>query len=408
MMTPQQLFARRLKENAKFQWSILNMTVDWTVALYIVVPALFFLSIQYYDWMVTPPEWFSYIPFALVSFVLFLYASSGTLRCFLEAADQLVLLQHPHWVRELRRRGLLYTLTKQLIETAAILSFLTPFLTFAYSFTAATIVWLGIFTYLYKLNSQLIWPLLETRYSGWRLVLLQIPLFCISFFLYFSGSYWIMPIQPLALLLCILLSFAALVLWKKKLQGARALMVQDIRRDYEAKMKFTGFVLANVTSIQPKSGRKRPLLFRSSNRLFNKRTAANGIAETGIKLFFRSKPSVLLYIQFVSVCSFGMIALPFPMKWVLWAAAAFLLSYMVKQNGQESRKGPFIKMFSWKDGVIREATKRMIVFTAMPGYLIISAVLGAAVYSWLGAMLLLPVGGVLGYWAAGLLTMFDR
>ena len=40
MMSPGKLFAKRLFAELKFQFSIWRTTIDWTVALYIVLPAI--------------------------------------------------------------------------------------------------------------------------------------------------------------------------------------------------------------------------------------------------------------------------------------------------------------------------------------------------------------------------------
>ncbi|WP_186328270.1 ABC transporter permease [Paenibacillus sp. 32O-W] len=407
MITPKLLVRRRIKENAGFQWKALRQAVDWTVALYIVIPALFFAGLQYYTWISSPPDWFAFIPFPLCAFVLFLYVCSGKLRFFLENADQLILLQHPHWIRELRRTGLIYSLTKQFLLTALIMALLAPFLIRIYSVNVPYVVWLGIFTFLSKWNLQLIQKWLDSRYPGLRNLWLHIVWFVISCAVYISVSYWLLPIQPLALLISLVLVLTGQILWRSKVGDLRTIQ-QDIKSDYEAKMLLAGFILAYSVPARPKSSRKRPFLFRSSNRLFKKRNSVNGLAEAGIKLFFRNRSSVMLYIQLVSVCSFAMLTLPDPMKWVLWLAAAFLLASMVKLAAKETRSGPLLGMFPWKDGVIREAARKSVGLAVIPGFAVISAVMGAALFSWWGALLLLPVGGMFAYWAAGVLTMFEK
>ncbi len=46
-MTPRDLFKRRLLEEWRFQYRVWRTVLDWTVILYLGIPALVFLWIQY-------------------------------------------------------------------------------------------------------------------------------------------------------------------------------------------------------------------------------------------------------------------------------------------------------------------------------------------------------------------------
>lgn len=50
-MTGRALFFQRLFHYWRYQWKVFQTVIDWTVALYIVLPAAAFAVYQYADWL---------------------------------------------------------------------------------------------------------------------------------------------------------------------------------------------------------------------------------------------------------------------------------------------------------------------------------------------------------------------
>ncbi|MDT2240191.1 hypothetical protein P7H22_07315 [Paenibacillus larvae] len=62
MITVQQLVRRRIISNLLYQYKALRSAVDWTVALYLVIPAIAMAMYEYIRMWLFPPEWFYVLP----------------------------------------------------------------------------------------------------------------------------------------------------------------------------------------------------------------------------------------------------------------------------------------------------------------------------------------------------------
>lgn len=91
-MSGRSLFISRLKADCLYQLRIIKLVIDWTVALYIVLPAAGIGVYQYIKWLnegAFANGWQAeLIVLAPAVFTLF-----GSVRTFLIEADQLYLLQ---------------------------------------------------------------------------------------------------------------------------------------------------------------------------------------------------------------------------------------------------------------------------------------------------------------------------
>jgi len=80
MITPTKIFYKRVISEWKFQYSVWRMAIDWTVALYIVIPAIIFGVCQYIELWQTQLPWLSNLPLQLFIGVIFLFTWEGTVR----------------------------------------------------------------------------------------------------------------------------------------------------------------------------------------------------------------------------------------------------------------------------------------------------------------------------------------
>lgn len=403
MITPKRLFKSRIHENAVFQWKAIRMVMDWTVALYIIIPALLVAGYHYFQAFQEPPAIIALLPVQVILFAAYLFAVTGTLRYFVEEADQIVLSKAPSWIQMLRKRGFVYTVSIQTFLTLLLFILLLPVLILF--FQAVEVVILAVLTLMIKMNYLLAVQIFD-QLPGWKAVLRRVLLWIAGWAVYALGGYLLLLHIAWGLLYGLLLTVSLIFLWKDKLKSAGDLE-RDILRERKAKLRYVGLWIGYATPIRPKPTRKRPLLFRSSNRLFKRRNPVNGLAEVFIKLFFRSSSGAQLYLQFIGICSFAIFALPLSMKWVMWAVSAFLLAYMVKLNFKDARETPFLQMFALKGKVLHEALTKSLFLTILPGILIISTIFGAIAFPWWGTLIMLTAGGAVSYVAANVILMSE-
>ncbi|MBM7866023.1 hypothetical protein GTO89_06285 [Heliobacterium gestii] len=186
MISAKALFLRRLRSEWRFQYDIGKTVVDWTVALYILVPALYLLGKAWFSWWSDAPVWLTGAPPVLVQSFLLLFVFTGRIRIFVEEADHLFLLRQPSWFRRILAFGIAYSLVKDLLITFLLFLLLSPFLmtVCALSFTQMTLL-IGV-TLLFRAVMALVRQLAMLRYAGWKRALLFFLLFSLSALLYRS------------------------------------------------------------------------------------------------------------------------------------------------------------------------------------------------------------------------------
>ncbi|MBO9606521.1 MAG: ABC transporter permease [Paenibacillaceae bacterium] len=398
MVTVNGLFRRRVADFWRFQLAVARLVVDWTVALYVIVPALAAGVYQYAKLWRDDPAWMAHVPLALLIAVLYRFATAGTVRLFVEDGDQLFLLQRPVWQRGVMSRGIGYTAVMHGLLSIAAVALLAPLLYQHYGWPLVRIAALLLFLWPFRVAAALVVQLLSARFAGWRYwlryALLQ-PVFALLFAPAAVGlSRW-----PLALVLAGLLAAALAVRLARVRLRLRGAFFQDADNERRQRLRLAGIVLRQFVEKKPRSRRKRPLLWRSSNRLFRKRTPANGLAEAIVKSFFRSRAQmgVLLRLLPLGVAALSLPFLPLWVKGVVWFGFALLLGYWLRSYWQEMARGEFVGMFRWRQADKHAAAQKAIGAMLLPVFLPMSAAIGISSLPWFGVFVTLAAGWALAW-----------
>ncbi|MEX2415061.1 MAG: ABC transporter permease [Paenibacillaceae bacterium] len=405
MFTVNQLFFRRLFANWKFQYDVLRTVVDWVTALYFFIPALMIAVYQYYTWWHVTPWWMDGVSFNIIVIALSLFASTGAVRLFILDGDQLFLVQRSRYYRSLMKLGILYTFMLQFALSAAIILLLAPFLLIRYDLSLIQMIVLFLFISVYRSNFALLLQRVSNHYSGWRYVCLWLGLKLIFVTLYILLlAKWIsMPL--LFFVVCALLMASAVYLARYRLT-VRGTFFHDVEYEFKQRMKFAALLFRGLTVKKQRMRRSHPFLFPNSNLLFRDRTPSNGLVEMCVKSFFRDWAQFKVYIQFVLIGS-GVLMLPFmPLwsKWLVWIAFAFIFSQRLKIYWGEMMASEFVRMFAWKDTDRMAAAGKAIFLLALPGFIIVSVAFGLSSFSLLGAIFIIPIGGVIAYGTSHMLA----
>lgn len=112
-MNGRSLFFRRWLDFYRYQFKVLHAVIDWTVALYIVLPALAFVIYQYVEWTNGNGllyEWSERVEWRWLYAVGILIVCTGSIHTFLLEADQVFLLQKKAIIRQMKQYALVYSL----------------------------------------------------------------------------------------------------------------------------------------------------------------------------------------------------------------------------------------------------------------------------------------------------------
>ncbi len=269
MITPNNLFIKRLSAEWHNNLRALNLVTDWTVLVYIVIPFVFLGIYQYEIWWRSPPEGLAFIPFNFFVAINAFFAWSGTIRLFIKGADQLFLWSRKNWIRAVVSRGIAYSLVLNFMLTLLLFLILAPFYMGHYEIPLNTLANLFLITFLSKVTVGLLKQFMQLSFSGIKHFFVQKGTF-VAFILLFVWSASYLPAGPLpGFVSVIILLITGSYLVNKRI-NTKGSFFDDLEREQNESLKYVNLVF-NISGISaPKqSKRTRPLLLRRSNLLFN-------------------------------------------------------------------------------------------------------------------------------------------
>jgi len=182
----------------------------------------------------------------------------------------------------------------------------------------------------------------------------------------------------------------------------RGTFFEDVSREQTAKLRLAKYLLQKAGTYvkKPRFSRKPPLLFRSSNLLFKERNPVNGLVEMSLKSELRNDKDVEFYLKMVGISIFALLAFPPEYGWLLWFVFSIMITNFVWIFWQEIIKDPFVCLLPWLPETKIVAVRKAIFLMALPGQIILGAVVAIKNHSWLGALGILPITILVGYYIA--------
>jgi ABC-2 type transport system permease protein len=395
-MTPYRWFFKRWKADVRYQYRVCRTVVDWTVALYLVVPGLFLLIERYVAWWNGEAVWMEEIPPFLLWAVAFLFSWWGAFRLYLEPADQLFLLQRSDWMKKYNRTGLWFGWGKRSLESLAFLGLAAPF--FKHEIGFSWLSWIGIWLFLWQAKACLSLVrrmlagmdriLLKGMMSGLTLVLAGALFVCVGS----SGHPFGFYAGAAALAGC----WSLLVRLRNHQKGT---ILTEIDYEQAQRMRWAALLLETSGVVHRRFWvKKRPLLFRHSNPIFRRRTASHIVAEAVIKSFLRSGHQLVPYGQFIAVCAFALLVTSMGLRWGCWILFSFLFSLWGRSFWREWRSANgMLHVWSQAGFQAHRAYRKAVFVLQQIGFLPLSAFLGAVTFGPWGMILMVPAGWALSY-----------
>lgn len=405
MITPTQLFFRRVGSEWKFQYGVWKTTIDWTVALYIVIPAAVIGLNCYALLWEYQYGWIEGLSFNWLLIALYLFAWSGRIRTFMEEGDQLFLLQCKGWVRRIITLGIGYSVFLNIFSSLFVFFLFAPLLFVHYKLSTVQVMLLLVFVVLSKTNIGMAKQLFELRFQGWKKAFVSQITIISKGFVFLKGIPFLLGQPGLLLITCALLSIIFGFLTKMRL-GVKESFFYDVAREQSERLRYASLLLSlsGLRIKRPGTQKRRPWLFPSSNHLFKKRDAVNSLVELCIKSVLRNNRSLLSFAQLVVA---GILLLSsFPLWWkvIIWPALAYLLASLSGSYWREAISSGFVQLFQWKPADKRTAAAKSIFLLTLPGVLTLGFAAGWQTFSWLGACAALPAGAALGYFITQILS----
>lgn len=322
------IFLRRLLDDARAQYKVISVVIDWIIMLYIVVPmALILASVHVQLWQVTLPNWLINMSLQYTTFIFVLVTIVGSLILRLEAADVLFIKQHSKVMNGLKRYGLLYSLLIQGLIIGVILWYLSPIFVRVYGMNVIAIIQIFLVMYLLKSIYMIVANLIQVCIKGWRSKVIHFLLTPAT-----VGVYWLwlnfMRNQYFVLFAISLVLLLGLTCWYRITKVDR--FEAELAEDQRIKGKLTAFLVAQAVG-KPKKIRTKPTLFKKSNKLFKLRSPEKRLAEIMIKSFIRGE-GFKIYLQMSALAFIAIIISPSPINILISLFILFLFVSFIEAN----------------------------------------------------------------------------
>lgn len=398
MMKPSQLFFYRLKRNLKEQIRAWNSVFDWSVWVYILIPALIIFGGLYREIWQEMPEWASLVPWStLYPIVLFLLiVFGGRIRIFVDDADRLFLLQRPGWLMALKRYGMVYSLVLQTSGQALLFGVLLPFLLHEEHATFMKVSSAYLYSVLIAMLVSMTIHLLTGVFRGWRKGVVETIVLLVLAAAYLYPMLSLEPgtaaFGPVWIGVAVVLLIVLVACLRKPLH-----FETEVKNERSARMGTTELLMSQVIERKPVSRLKRPLVLRQSQRLFAKSDAGTMLAELRIISFVRSLSTLRIWLGFLSATTFASTLVPPSASYALIGGFLFLVVPWLRMQWEQWRSEEFMAQFPWTASDIGTGVRVSRFWLLLPHMMIWSAVAGFRIAGLWTAMLSI-IGCVLLWW----------
>lgn len=371
-MTGFKLFIDRLVLNWSNQWRIFKMIADWTVMIYILIPATVIFFVIYRSWWLEAPEWVTSVPLSLFFVLGYIWSWQGNVRFFSEDADRVFLIRKKQLLYSLNRWGFFYSVIFHACFAGLFIILLLPFLLLHFQLNWPAVAGFFLFLlamkyllvylkfYLYKISRKIIRFIV-----GFLVFCTTAALACLGYFFLVNDGFVCMYGLSASII-------AASIGLYSRLLNKTSLFETFLAIEREQKDRAAGVIyqLSLQTEKINVIKKNRPWLFPSSGIIFRKRTPANGFKELFIKLFLRNKLYLSSYIRMLVITAAAIMMIP-PVwaKILIFAVFAFMAGSWFESIWDKTfLKHPLIRKYLETNDYFlarRQMISRMVLFSVV-------------------------------------------
>jgi len=369
MLTPAKLFWIRLLQHYRYIGKSLKTTADWTVWLYILIPALIIFSGLYVELWTRLPEWSLNMRWEMIMIAVLGLMMNTQVHIGVDEADRLILLQHQGWLIKLKRYGYIYSVVMLLLRMSFAFTLLLPFilgtteltsdqlqLVLAYSVVVG-ILTLAINHYFAKAGSW--WR--RTLRKGLRALLLAV-IYVVPVVVYMLEQ-WSFTYMLGALV--VLLLFTIGVVYRYMTTAFH--YGQQLEQEQATRARFTGMLLSQIEENKSTKRLKKPWIYRASQRILKSDHISVVVAELRFKAMLRSKALLQAWIMLVAIGSYAIILVGGVGSWVVVIGLLFLKRTALSLQWEQWIKSDYISLYVKEQYAAYKLSQRMLI---VPGLII--------------------------------------
>ncbi|MBB6673261.1 ABC transporter permease [Cohnella nanjingensis] len=352
-MNPMLLTLERIVSFWRKVWKGWRLVLDWTVLLYIVLPALWIGGGIYTESMRQPPPWVDMIPATTPILVLAVTLLRGRLRTFAEPGDGLFLRNNRSWTARMIAVGFFYTLAARLLTALTVTAVMLPLATSRLGWTDGQCLILAVSSALLGFVWTLARDRVERRWTGWRRTVANATArIAVLAGWGFGTGLLFQAGRPLLYADAVLVPLAIWLAWRRlSASGAFAHEV-DVERDaYAACVRW---ILMEAGEVVNPPSTKRPLLFPKSGRLFRRREARQRVAELWLRATLRDPSMVRSLLVLTGAGSAAVWLSPAWLAVIAWVGMVALTILWLHGQWNQWVTERYIALFDWRDETLHK------------------------------------------------------
>ncbi|WP_242221625.1 ABC transporter permease [Bacillus cereus group sp. BfR-BA-01380] len=316
------LFYKRLLHEIKRKWKAVRSVVDWTIALYAVVPALVFSWIYYASLWKSGPKDEDVLYLSIGLFIFYGSTYSRSVRSFLEQADSLFLIQFPDRVKQMMKYGMIYSFCRICFTSALVTILFLPILLKSLHGTGIQAFFCFVFLTCFRFTLSLLQRYIDVRFhKQWQVIIIKNILFFVGVVYVGITCRYILQQSFYTILFFFLLFIISFFLVKEKIEYRR-FFFKEIEKEKGEGMRWTTQIMTFGGQVQKPTNAAKPWLFPRSKRILLGNSNDARIIEAFLKEYFRSGDAGGFYIRIIFVSAIAVWRAPW---WIAAIAISFAL-----------------------------------------------------------------------------------
>ncbi|KOS68154.1 hypothetical protein AEA09_06020 [Lysinibacillus contaminans] len=347
------LFQTRRKLERQNNVKLLASIVDWTIALYMILPGAIIGFFLYKDF-VTDVEtlWVAQVPLVIWMVLLFFITSMPTIRTYLQRADRLFLIQDSRQMTQLKRAGFTWTLTKHLCRIVFFLALLVPIFIKVHHLTTLDLLIYLLLFFTASFCKNLVHLRIQIKWQQ----------FCISFVVWVAGIALFLYVSPVVIaLICMVLCIVNYMYYERHFVQSMKHFDQLVELDQVEFYKWQSTIFNTAPELRsmlaPKMKKPR-FLWTNSKRMFSH--SDYFIEELLCKTMLRQSQYKWGYLRLLFTGIGFIIVVPVWVKFVLLILLFFGLRTYMKSILQQTFEHKVWTIFQVSEEQMQRARTRLL------------------------------------------------
>lgn len=379
------VFKQRLRTDLKQQRKARNMVLDWTLFIYVLIPAVTIGIYVYMEWLQDIPSIFTFIGWYGWMTLLFLSMFIFEIKLYTYFADQLFLSRNIPYLRKITQYGIIYSLRNTIILGTFIFILPAPLLIVIFNLNIEQIILL----YIYYITASCLfntWKKYQKIYissSIFRSVNQILPIIAIIL-----GSPYIIESPTLTFTWIVISLLGCIVVSRKILYNGnhflKIALLDDALRNQMGNLLLMD---AKNKGYHPPSNTK-PRLWTHSQVMFKQRNAQLIFTDAFIKSFLRNQRLLFPILQ-LSVLLIALIILTSGrwISYIVWGISIYIIIDIAKTGWMTFRQDPFIRLFLWDEKMLRDSLEKCVLYLATPILIFLNMIFGYLQFQLIGLLL---------------------